>query len=226
MRTVATIVAGLGLLVVTPARAEAEKGSVREAAEKAVAALEAAYPRARALWDGDRPTPKVVTGLEIEVEGETPEERAGAFLQVQGALIGAPVVGVKHVETAKDAKGRTDVTFTQVHGDVPVLGRTLVVTMDMWGTVLTLTNETRPLGEVPAATIDVAAAKRAALKAAGLPEGALDLAAASEAIRVENEQPKRVWVVTVSKKDAASDLQVVVDAHSGAVVDKKDLAQK
>ncbi len=216
------------LLLASPALANEAAGSAdpaRKAAEEMVQQLADAYPRARAIWEDLRATPKLVTGLEVPAEGDSPEVRAQAFLGQHAAIVGVPVTGLVAEDTTR-AKGRTTVRFSHRHLGVPVLDREVVVTMDMWGTVLTMANDALPVGDIADARVDGLAARNAALTSVGLGEGDLERSSATEAIQIAGGKATRVWVVKVLKAELSEHLRVLVDASTGAIVQKKNLAQR
>ena len=211
-------VLGLGLLSISTLWAGASAASgPREHLDR----LRAQSPSVRAVWRTGRVAPSLVTGLRLETTGNDPESRARAFLAEHAPLVVG--VDVAHLATETSAR-RTIVRFEQRHAGLPVFGRTVAVTLDAKGRVLTLNSDARPITHFDAATIDEAAARRIAvahvLGDAVSPQDAK--AIVRRGVVALGTRGTEVFEVEMSRRPLAEVLVVRVDAHAGGVLNVRN----
>ncbi|MEZ4463059.1 MAG: hypothetical protein R3F60_06985 [bacterium] len=117
-------------------------------------ALQREQPGVRAVWRGGQPM--LITGLRAVAPGASAAERAAAFIEARIDLVGRVNLQVEDVDVSGE---RSVVRFAQVHGDLRVADRSVVVTLDAGGRVTRVLNDAVPLVEVRPATIDAARAR-------------------------------------------------------------------
>ncbi len=161
------------------------------------------------------PTPGVVSGLDIAVQGATPTERARAFLTGSPLLRDIPLRSVD----ARVRGSRAVVRFAQVHRlggrEVPVLDRGATVTLRE-GRVVALNNEAVALREVAAAKIDADTARRLAARAVLGAEG--PTGGVREVVLAVGDRGVAGFEVDVVRIPFVEHFVVRVDAHAGRVV--------
>lgn len=223
------ICAALGLALSASAHAAppdvAERQAVKRAAIDAVERLQQQNPAVRATWSGTAMTPRVVTGMRTATVGATPEARALSFVAAHPELVGVTAGQLGHMET-KTSRGRTVVRFQQLHQGLPVLDRTLVITLDTSddgpAQVMIVTSDIRTIrGPLPAATVTERTARDTAIRAAwATPEGTAtpDAAARAQQVVVADMTGARVmWRVEVQRRPVVDRIEVLVDGASGDV---------
>jgi hypothetical protein len=199
-------------------QARANRASEFDSARvRAHEALAGVTPDARQLvvrWAPGRPTPAVVRGMHVAVQGDSPTQRASAFLHRHGDLVidGNQLLPVNVRQTKK----RTVVRFQQTHRGLPVLGATVTVSMDSANRVRSLHSAVRLTTVkdiVP--KVDGARAIRAASSAvAGKPatEGQTTLAISPRGGGI------LVHAVTLSMTLDPLGRRHLVDAHTGRYI--------
>jgi Zn-dependent metalloprotease len=170
---------------------------------------------ARAHWRADLVAPSMILGLYAAAEGETAQAKAESWVAEHAALFGLRADELVLAGTSS-FRGRTTVTFQQVHGQLPVHQRTMVVVVDEQGLIQRVVNGTLPvIGLKRAADVDahaIAAARfdpraRVSPQAAhkrvvmATPAGAYEAAIVQVA-----PSPERLQV-----------LEVVVDLNAGEI---------
>lgn len=168
---------------------------MRSSSEQALKRLLQTSPGAHASWRPGQTGPSLVTGLREATEGTTAAARARAFLERFPTLVGVSGPNLVEEET-RTAAGRSIVTFRQRHQATEVWGRSVAVTLDDAGRVLTVSNDLQPILVVAKGTVSLETAKAtamAAVSAAGAsagrrvivvgPVGAFEAAAFSAAPR-------------------------------------------
>jgi len=124
-----------------------------------------AMSRLRAAAPTARYSERLVTGLRLDLPGETPTARVLAFLSAYPGLFGeggqdALVPGVE--------RGRS-VRFEQQHAGLPVRGGGVTFAFDAQGRLKGYTDEVRRVTSIATAKLDAAAALAAARATLGVP---------------------------------------------------------
>lgn len=192
------------------ARAQVAPGPV---APTPVDASVDALARLRAVAPGARVAPGLVTGLHLELPGETPTDRARAFIAGHPGLfpVGAAGSLVPGVE-----RGRS-VRFDQHFGGLPVRGGGVTFAFDARGRLKGYTDEVRPVVSATPATLDATAAIAAARTQLGVPAtpGAPPVRAA---LIVQSGLAMPVFEVDLLVSAPFDVRRVLVDAVAGRVI--------
>jgi Zn-dependent metalloprotease len=179
---------------------------------------------AKAHWRADLVAPSMLLGLYAEADGATPQARAESWVAANAALFGLTAADLRVAGTSA-YRGRTTVTFQQVHEGVVVHQRTLVVVVDAQGLIQRVVNSTLPIIDLRRAT-DVDANAVAASR--------FD----AEAKVSKAEHNKRVIVATrtgafeaavvkvAPSPDRLQVLEVLVDLSSGDIASLRPTLQR
>ncbi|MCA9538160.1 MAG: PepSY domain-containing protein [Myxococcales bacterium] len=204
-----------GLLLGGAAQAHPFVFHVRERVD----ALRADFPSLKATFRPGQPTPALLTGLRVPTEGATPRARAEAFLWLNPELVGADAVDF--IE-ANQVSGRTIVRFRPQHAGLPVLDRSVVVTLDDAGNVISLGGDTAPITRFNRATIDEETARLIAQRkvtgAAADAPVALAPSVVRKAVVAFAGVGTEVYEVELSRQPLAEHLVVRIDAHTGEIL--------
>ncbi|MEY3015565.1 MAG: hypothetical protein RIT45_4300 [Pseudomonadota bacterium] len=193
------------------------------AAQSAIAVLRRRAPRLQVQWQRDGRLPALLTGLAVPTQGlgadAQPDAdalaRARGFLLAHPALVGGAVDALAALPVSRSAR-RTVVRFEARPGDVPLLDRTLSVTLDAEGRVLHFVSDLPPLAAVPAGSVAADAATAAARAVPRL--GRALLSTPTPALWQPAGRMLRVWRIDAVVVAGASHLRVLVDAATGEVV--------
>lgn len=140
--TLATL-AALALSAAFPAAA-APADDVHQDIQARVNTFLQAESAAQAHWRADLVAPSMILGLYQEAEGDTPQAKAESWVAANVALFGLEADDLQVAGTSS-YRGRTTVTFQQMHGDLRVHQRTLVVVVDEQGLIQRVVNGTLPV---------------------------------------------------------------------------------
>lgn len=151
-RASAALVAGL---ITTPTVAVADPAAqtqVQAPARAAFQALRVTSNDARAVWRSDQMA--LLTRVRIPTHGASVTQRVQHFLDAHAALFGAVRLLVTDVDAHPE---RTIVRLEQTHstsgGPVPVIDRSVILTLDAQGFVTRVVNDSVPLRAVDPARV-------------------------------------------------------------------------
>lgn len=150
--------------------------------------------------------------------GSDPVTAARLFLSDAGSLFGPDgnVDNLCVIGSRSTAFG-SQVSFQQMAGAVPVLGRQLSVNLTDAGEVWAAENTTAPLAAVDTTPM------ASALAAAGMAKGRI-ISGPSLAIDPYAPEPRLVWIV-VSDEGPGRTIRSQMDAHTGQVLLKENVAE-
>lgn len=185
------------------------------AAEQTIAVLRARAPRLRVAWQRDGRLPALIAGLAVPTQGESPTARARRFLLAHPALIGGAATQLREAGVSQ-SHGRTVVRFEAMVADLPLLDRSLSVSLDAEQRVFALVSDLPVPAAIPDAKISAATASAAVRALPRMAKAAL--AAPVAAIWQPAGLPLRVWMVDTVVVAGASHVRVLVDATTGQVV--------
>lgn len=209
---VAGCVASVALLSAPqPTRAQAVP-----AARGSLHAVMQENPRAHAQWRLGQPAPSLITGLRIPTAGVTPEHRAQNFVATHAGLIGVPAAELS-AQAVQSSAGRVSVRFQQVYRGLPVYQRSLVVTMDTDGNVITLNNSTLPITQLGAPRLSLERALTLAHAQTKRASGNLTTSAPERVIIAQPGHAAEAALVRVAHPGTLQSASLLVDLSTGAI---------
>ena len=217
--TVQLLSAAAGLLLATPPVAADQPVSPKATASH----LTAVQPQGKFMWHPSAQTIKLATRLDIRVSGETPRERADRFIAIYGAQFG--VTSAQYLRAFRGTQ-RTSSHYRQLIDGQPVFDRSIVITENDGGTIVSVTSDLTTVKTVVRAQIDENRVRRIAVDHLN---GTSQMPASVEAAsRIE-----KGWVVLGDTATAVVDVslsrglmhefvKVRIDARTGTVLSIRD----
>jgi Zn-dependent metalloprotease len=196
--------------------------AARATAESALLALQADGLHARAVWRRGQTGPSAVLGLDLEVPGMTPAERARSFLALHADLVGVPAESLA-VDDVRQTRNAVSVRLTQRHDNTPVFGREVVVSMDKSGKVIAFTSSATRTGALKEARIDEVRARSIAQEAL---EGLVVTDHAMPFVISEGGESVPALGFLASQPKQLRAYRVLVDLHAGTVIGVRELTQR
>ena len=139
-----------------------------EGAQRALTGLVQAHPGARVIARSGAVT--ALTGLAVEVDGETARARAEDFVSKYSVVFGVAPEALQYAST-QELRGRETVRFTQVYGGMAVEGRALTVNFDSDGRVRRVLSDLADVRAIERGPVSSGAAVAAATESIhGTPE--------------------------------------------------------
>lgn len=191
------------------------------------AALLTASPGAKAQWQPDGQTIKLVTGLDVATEGNTAEARAAGFLAQWGQALG--ITGGVQVLKASQMRGQASVQFRLVYEGLPVYGRSLTVTLNDAGRVRAVSSDAVKFGPLLQGDLSEGDAKAFAVKVLYrdlLPEGEnpqMSNVSARRVVVADGLETVAAWHVQVPSLPLLTPVDVLIDSRDGRALLVRDI---
>ena len=222
--TLCALGALLGVALATPARAQTTPRP--EPAQAALTQLLSAHPQARYIPPSVEGGPALLVGLAEPTQGQDAAARALDFIQRRASALRISADQLR-VAQVRQAAGQQVVLFEQVHGQLPVLGRHMAVTLDAQGKVLTVTHNVLPIQV--ALKGQVSAQEASAIAQRHVHGDALEVPLATGYTRVILAQPGQIveaWEIALPMTPTLLQPRVLISTLDGAVLSTRDLARR
>lgn len=185
------------------------------------AAVQRVLPGARVTMMAFNQGVSKISRVRVATSGATFEARANDFLARHAAAMGLDAQSLRAVRT-EAAAGRTVVSYRQMHGELPIIDRSLSVMMTAEGDVVRVQSDLVPLGDVVQGPVEAATASAIATSAlwGDVPFAALN--AERVVVSLENGRAMVVWAVHVPLRALVDHMVVLVDSRDGQIIEVRN----
>jgi hypothetical protein len=206
-----------------------ELNTLQQVAKRQAVELQRRYPTAELSWSEQMLGPNVITGLQLDVPGDTVERKALQFIKQNEGLWGIHGDNLRlwHTTRSRDRSSvRLNLSVPTSAGELLVLDRVVVVTFDGAGRLITVTSDLVPLGAVQVGSVGEEQARQLAAHAVfgGRENQSASTGSARLAVVASLQATQVVWAVDVVASRVTERFAVLVDGQTGAIVSKRSVA--